>query len=667
MEKSQQTLASSSSSHFVPISFNYSTSIFLAIHGHNLQHFVIGVHDPPLKFRSSEDRSRGIMNQDFLDWEQQDQLLVSWLISSMSKGVLSRCVNCESDFQIWKTLKVYFVSQTHAKISQYKTLLQNTKKESLSMNEYLLKIRGFVDLLALVGVNLSVKDHIDVITDGLPSEYDTFFLIINSRTEDYSTLKLLLLILHKVRFSPNFGRGNFSPRGRGGFQGRGGFNNGVCQVCMKIGHSADRCYYRYDPSFQGPRTPGFTPILMAALENICDTNWYPDSGALNHVTANANNLVEHTPYYGNDFSFTKCHFPSIGPSANCQVSVHVSDLKSHNGSSTVGLWHDRLGHPSFKIVQTVMSLCKLSKFNKILPDYVCKACCLGKIHMLLFPTSISEYQEPLQLVYSDLWGPSPVQSSNGYKYYICFVNAFSRIFCPHTHQQNGVAERKHRHIVENGLTLLARASMPFKYWDESFRTTIFLHNRLPSPVSHASSPSLIALILPVNTTTHLENCQDSNAPIKGIFKPKVYGVTKEPQSADEALQNENWKIAMIDEYSALLRNNTWSLVDLLAGRKVIGCKWIFRVKENPDGSINKYKARLVAKGFHQTIGFDYTETFSLCEAYYNRDDLQEEVYMEQPKGFIEKSTSNLVCKLYKSLYRLNRHHVPSLRNSTKHL
>ena len=120
------------------------------------------------------------MNQDFLDWEKQDQLLVSWLLSSMSEEVLSRCINCEFAFQIWKTLDVCFASQTRAKISQYKTLLQNTKKESLSMNEYLFKIRGFVDLLALIGVNLSIKDHIDAITNGLPSEYNTFFLIINS-------------------------------------------------------------------------------------------------------------------------------------------------------------------------------------------------------------------------------------------------------------------------------------------------------------------------------------------------------------------------------------------------------------------------------------------------------------------------------------------------------
>ena len=67
---------------------------------------------------------------------------------------------------------------------------------------------------------------------------------------------------------------------------------------------------------------------------------------------------------------------------------------------------------------------------------------------------------------------------------------------------------------------------------------------------------------------------------------------------------------MIDELMALLKNNTWSLVPLPPGRTPISCKWVFKVKENPDGSIQKYKARLVAKGFHQVAGFDFTETFS---------------------------------------------------------
>ena len=71
-----------------------------------------------------------------------------------------------------------------------KTLLQNTKNESISMNEYPLKIHSFIDLLALIGMNLSIYDHIDAIMDGLPSEYDTFFLTINSQTKDYSVKEI---------------------------------------------------------------------------------------------------------------------------------------------------------------------------------------------------------------------------------------------------------------------------------------------------------------------------------------------------------------------------------------------------------------------------------------------------------------------------------------------
>ena len=62
------------------------------------------------------------------------------------------------------------------------------------------------------------------------------------------------------------------------------------------------------------------------------------------------------------------------------------------------------------------------------------------------------------------------------------------------------------------------------------------------------------------------------------------------------------------EYDALLRNGTWTLVDLPPLRKAIGCKWVLKIKENPDGTVNKYIDRLVAKGFHQQLGYDYNET-----------------------------------------------------------
>ena len=67
---------------------------------------------------------------------------------------------------------------------------------------------------------------------------------------------------------------------------------------------------------------------------------------------------------------------------------------------------------------------------------------------------------------------------------------------------------------------------------------------------------------------------------------------------------------MTTEYEALIRNDTWTLMPLLPDHKVIGCKWIFKVKLKPDGSLEIYKARLVAKGFQQTLGLDYFETFS---------------------------------------------------------
>jgi histone deacetylase 1/2 len=68
------------------------------------------------------------------------------------------------------------------------------------------------------------------------------------------------------------------------------------------------------------------------------------------------------------------------------------------------------------------------------------------------------------------------------------VGITHRVSCPHAHQQNGSAERKHRHIVEVGLSLLANASMPLKYWDEAFLTATFLINLLPRKVINHDTP-----------------------------------------------------------------------------------------------------------------------------------------------------------------------------------
>lgn len=96
-----------------------------------------------------------------------------------------------------------------------------------------------------------------------------------------------------------------------------------------------------------------------------------------------------------------------------------------------------------------------------------------------------------------------------------------------------------------------------------------------------------------------------------ISKRKALIATvQEPSIVQEALSTPQWKKAIEEEFAALQKNRTWELVKLRHHRFPIGCKWVFKIKENAVGSINLFKARLVAKGFHQIYDFDLIETFS---------------------------------------------------------
>lgn len=171
---------------------------------------------------------------------------------------------------------------------------------------------------------------------------------------------------------------------------------------------------------------------------------------------------------------------------------------------------------------------------------------MSKSHKLPFIDSFSHVSQPLELICSDVWGPSPIVSVDGYRYYVLFYDHFSkyswvyflkqksevlsvfvqfkklvekyfglsiksfqsdwggefqkfqpylrdngithRISCPHTPEQNGCAERKHRHIVELGRSLLHNASVPFSYWTYAFDTAVFTMNRIPSSHNVNTTP-----------------------------------------------------------------------------------------------------------------------------------------------------------------------------------
>ena len=160
------------------------------------------------------------------------------------------------------------------------------------------------------------------------------------------------------------------------------------------------------------------------------------------------------------------------------------------------------------------------------------------------------------------------------------------------------------------------------------------------------------------------------------------GAENDPETFSQAMsskESKSWYSAMKEEMNSMTSNRIWDLVELPNGVKSVGCKWVFKIKKDSLGNIERHKVRLVAKGFTQREGIDYMETFSpvskkdslqmimalvthfdfdlhqmdVKTAFLNGN-LEEEVYMKQLKGFSSSEGEHLVCKLKKSIYRLKQ-------------
>jgi len=224
--------------------------------------------------------------------------------------------------------------------------------------------------------------------------------------------------------------------------------------------------------------------------------------------------------------------PSLLPCQFLKLSGTLASL-------TADLWLHRLGYPTPRILNLLVY------DNKIICNCrhsltQCQACPLGKsLRMLLQPT-VHKTTTPLDLIFSDVWGLTPIFSFDSFCYFVIFIDAhtkhiwyyplvaksdvffifhrfqtliehqfslkikylhtdwggeyrklnkffqtigiYHRLICPHTHEQNGIVKRRHRHIIETGLTLLGQCSAPLRFWNYAFESSVYLINCMPTLV-----------------------------------------------------------------------------------------------------------------------------------------------------------------------------------------
>ena len=136
-----------------------------------------------------EDALNDQVSEEFRLWDQQDQLILSWLMALMSYSILI-LVECDFTWQVWEKIQTYFALHTKARVQQLKTEMRNTTKGSTLIAEYLLRIKELVNSLVSIGCQISEQELIEVILGGLSSDYDAFITSITTHTNPYSIVEV---------------------------------------------------------------------------------------------------------------------------------------------------------------------------------------------------------------------------------------------------------------------------------------------------------------------------------------------------------------------------------------------------------------------------------------------------------------------------------------------
>nr|GEW57573.1 retrovirus-related Pol polyprotein from transposon TNT 1-94 [Tanacetum cinerariifolium] len=267
-------------------------------------------------------------------------------------------------------------------------------------------------------------------------------------------------------------------------------------------------------------------------------------------------------------------------------------------------------------------------------------------------------EEVIDYVHADLWGPSRqvqgVEEIGGKPDRIARNLAVAR-----TLQQNGLAKRMNRTLLNKVRCLLIQSGLRDSFWVEATVTSAYLINRSPSTALEKKTPmdlwdtnygdfekevefevelqgSRVEPTVDPHTEENLRNedkeqdegpqqqnlenyvlvcdSEKRTTTIPARYKDEGNVSLSRPSRSKEAIKSskkDEWVRALEEEMSSLNKNHTWELVDQPPGQKLVSCKWLYKIKEGVEGIQKpRYKARLVARGFTQRAWIDYNEVFS---------------------------------------------------------
>ncbi|XP_070677864.1 uncharacterized protein [Malus domestica] len=626
---------------------------------------------PPMFVLTTDLRVTEEITKAYVDWESTDMALLSLLLATLSDEAMEYVLGCKNAYEAWVNLVDRFASVSKSIVNHLKTELHTIQKGSDSIDKYLLRLKNSIAQLSAVGKYVLDNDVIIAGLARLPKQYAIIRIVILARESSITLKEFRAQLL--------------------------GAEKEIKGEINMLSQSLSALYVK------GTGTNPGSSMVNGSSSNPQNHNHIPAStgGVLSQIQ-------------------------------EIKVQILISDL-----SKALILRVNTITGPIMDTRGRILILKDIGRTQIPMDKKTKEVLYHGKSR----PTEL--FQIP---VFHSVKGIVQMLS------YPC------------TPQQNGIAERKHRHIIETSITLLTNAGLPLEFWyfacahstpsthevnqrhSENDRITSSSvsqsetsssssgHSQSQSTSGHTLSttsdtthllpvfsPDQLHVILPLSsnsypsgieqTTTSTPVHQSSGIQIRlqtGALSRKNYAAhlatfpeiaslkvmddfssgfsllvditnIEEPKNYKTASVKVEWQRAMQDEFDALKAQGTWCLVPPPVDKSIVGNKWVYKIKKNLDGSISRYKARLVAQGYSQEQGLDYSETFSPVVRHttvrmilalavqfgwslrqldiknaFLHGELEEEVYMQQPQGFVDSQHPNYICRLIKSLYGLKQ-------------